>query len=279
MVSLLSMIYCLYGPDSLRRGRKLNELTYAYKKKYEAPDILDLDFNEDPDSFIRARDFLNQPSLFVSAKVLVVRNSDITSDEKEWARVLKQELKSEKTFVFLSEGKAPKKTFSFLLKDPVFSQEFPEPSLRDLKVFIQKEAAELQVKFDSRALDFFCEQIFRRAEGRAWHARRELEKATLLSKGSTVSENTLREILYIEEEKRVFESARKILFERALPKTISELEALNFRKYSGAYVFNSLSYQARGADAVSLARYDEMIKSGKLEYEEALLDFVLARSV
>ena len=38
---------------------------------------------------LRARDFLNQPSLFVAAKVLVLKNSEGAPDEKELARILK----------------------------------------------------------------------------------------------------------------------------------------------------------------------------------------------
>lgn len=284
------MVYLLYGPDSLRRGRKLKELVDAYRKKYENPDILEIDFSEKPD-VLCARDFLNQPSLFVAAKVLIVKNSAEAPEEKEpfgaaqgkLARILKSELKTEKSFVFVSDAAAPKKALAFLLDKPAISQEFPELSLRELKNFVQKESEKMRIKFEPGALEIFAEIIFGRAEGRSWHALRELEKLSALSFSAPLSKNTLFDALYLEEEKRVFDSARKILSYEAAnfsktPETagvLSELESLFAAKASPAYVFNSLGFQARGEDAVRLANYDISVKSGKLEYEEALLDFVL----
>ena len=42
-----------------------------------------------------------------------------------------------------------------------------------------------------------------------------------------------------------------------------------------AYIFNSLAYIAKGKDIVRMADYDVAVKSGNLEYEEALTDFVI----
>ena len=274
------MIYLLYGPDSLRRGRKLKELIDAYRKKYDSPDILEIDFSveEESEGVLRARDFLNQPSLFVAAKVLVLKNSEGAPDEKELARIMKTELKTEKSFVFVSDAVAPKKTLAFLLSKPAAAQEFPEPSLRDLRTFIQKEAKALGVLFEPEAVEIFTEIIFGRAEGRSWHALRELEKLAVFSGGRPVSKQALYEILYVVEEKQVFRSARNILFGQSLARSLSELESLLAAKEPPSYIFNSLGFQARGEMAVRLADYDAAVKSGKLEYEEALLDFVIRKS-
>jgi len=53
------------------------------------------------------------------------------------------------------------------------------------------------------------------------------------------------------------------------------LEQLFLQKEEPARLFNSLVYQVRGNDILRLADYDVSVKSGGLEYEEALLDFVI----
>lgn len=270
------MVYLLYGPDSLRRGRKLRELLDAYRKKYDSPDISEIDFGDEPD-VARARDFLNQPSLFVAAKVLIIKNSAEAPEEKELAKILKSELKTEKSFVFVSDAAAPRKALSFLLNKPALRQEFPELSLRDLKVFAQKEARVLGLVFEPGALETFAEIIFGRAEGRSWHAVRELERLAVLSGSCPVSKQILSKILDFEEEKRVFQSAREMLFERDCYRALAKLESLFAAKASPGHIFNSLGFQACGEEAVRLADYDVAVKSGRLEYEEALLGFVLRK--
>ena len=69
------MIIHLSGPDSYRRKKKLRELLADYFKKYESADLLDLDFSDDKEAWEKARDFLNQPSMFTPSKVLVARES------------------------------------------------------------------------------------------------------------------------------------------------------------------------------------------------------------
>ena len=55
---------------------------------------------------------------------------------------------------------------------------------------------------------------------------------------------------------------------------ISTLERLLAEKGDGAKIFNVLAYQKK-EHIVQFADYDVAIKSGKIDYEEALLDFVL----
>ncbi len=94
------MIYFFYGPDSYRRNQKLNFSIVEYRKKHPAADLAVFDLEEEPDDWMKARDFLNQPSMFVDSKVLVVKNSGEVK-EKEWLKVLKSKLETPRTFVFI----------------------------------------------------------------------------------------------------------------------------------------------------------------------------------
>ena len=88
------MIYCFYGSDSYRRGKKLREVLGAYKKKYVNIDILEVDLEEDPERWVDARDFLSQPSMFVDSKILLVRQSGFV-DIVGWVKMLKAQIKKE----------------------------------------------------------------------------------------------------------------------------------------------------------------------------------------
>ncbi|MFH1193342.1 MAG: hypothetical protein V1656_03470, partial [Candidatus Jorgensenbacteria bacterium] len=63
------------------------------------------------------------------------------------------------------------------------------------------------------------------------------------------------------------------------PKSVRQnlvlLEGLLMRE-DGYRVFNSLAYAAEGIAAERLADYDISAKSGGLEYEEVLTDFVMS---
>ena len=77
------MIYFLYGPDSYRRNQKLKSSLDGYRKKYPTGDIMAVDLEENPDDWTKARDFLNQPSMFVDSKVLIVKESGMFRRRKK----------------------------------------------------------------------------------------------------------------------------------------------------------------------------------------------------
>ena len=75
---------------------------------------------------------------------------------------------------------------------------------------------------------------------------------------------------------QVFEAARKISWSRSWAEKLGLLEKPFPSEKEATYIFNSLAYIAKGKDIVRMADYDVAVKSGNLEYEEALLDFVLS---
>ncbi len=270
------MIVFLYGPDGHRRSEKLRAMLAEYRAKYPMLDLLVVDLEDEPDDWARARDFLNQPSMFAEKKMLVVRGGGHV-DERGWVRALKKELTNENTLVLISDGEKPLKALAFLLEPekPSRSQEFGELESRALELFVRREAEARGVRFVPDALSFFLSYL-EASPARSVRAMRELERFALAGFSKPVTRAQAEELIWWAPSEEVFRVTRRLL---TSPKSVRQnlvvLENL-FAREDGARVFNSLAYAADGAAAERLADYDISIKSGGLEYEEALTDFVLS---
>ncbi len=269
------MFIFLYGQDSYRRKEKLRELIAPYSKKYEQADLLTVDFEEDENGWIKARDFLGQPSLFASAKVLIIKEISAIAEanEREAAKYLKLQIETKDIFVFVLNSKTPKKLFHFLLENSYKKYFFDELKDRMLEVFIKEEAKKKNLVFESEALEFFAKYISGVPE-KSWQVINELEKIKLLVGQKEIAIEDVKKIVKFSEQTAVFDLAGKVLRSGALKEKLFFLERL-FAKADAAYAFNALAYQAWNKEAEQLADYDVSIKSGGLEYEEALLEFLI----
>ena len=244
-----------------------------YKKKYPVSDMAVFDLAEEPDDWTEARDFLNQPSMFVDSKVAVLKNSGEVS-ERGWLKVLKSNLESPRTFIFISDGKKPLKAFEFLLESPVKSQFFGELDGRLLETFVKKEAAARGLILEKKAEDFFLGYLSALNE-RSWIAISELDKFALLGLAQPIKFEDIRKVIASASNDEVFDVAKQIMWSRNWTEKLKLLERLLLQKKEPAYIFNSLAFSARGRELIRLADYDAAIKGGNLDYEEALTDFVL----
>lgn len=270
------MVIYLYGSDSYRRNKKLKELIQAYREKHGEIDMLAVDFEEEPDGWLKVKEFLNQPSMFVDTKLAVVKESG-AAEEKEWIKTLKLQLDVPKTFVIISDNNEPKKDFRFLLQAPVKSQALVELKDNLLAAFLKEQAKERNITFSLEAWQFFCAYIASQEE-RGWLAVQELEKIRLARFIQPISLENLKKVIHWSAKEQIFFLTQRLLQAREQIQKLSILERLLLQKEAGAHIFNLLAYQASGRDVIKLADYDIAIKSGKLEYEEALTDFVLATS-
>jgi DNA polymerase III delta subunit len=263
----------LYGPDSYRRREKLHALVSEYRKKHALGDVLDVDLESEPNDWKRVRDFLNQPSMFDEVKASIVRESGEV-DEKAWREFLKSHIETPKTFVFISNTGNPTKPFAFLLGDTVMSQEFPKLSGRLLEAFLKKGATERGLAFAPEAWAFLLEYLGEQADP-TWMGINELDRVLFSKFPQPVTLEHIRTLIDWLSRRDVSFSARQMLSMRDLGKRLLFLETLLVQRESPGYIFNSLAYQATGDTARTLAEYDVSVKSGKLEYEEALLGFVI----
>ncbi|MEK7465543.1 MAG: hypothetical protein AAB631_02085 [Patescibacteria group bacterium] len=269
------MIIYLYGPDSYRRARKLHELVVEYRGKNKETDIFEADLEKNPDHWTNVRDFLEQPSMFADSKLAILRGANEVPerDEKEWIKTLKKELESVTIFVIAVDQAKPRKAFQFLTKPPTRAQEFPELVGVALSEFIKKECSTYGVVLSPDAFRFFADAIQNGVE-RGWTVVRALQKTELAHFPAPVSLNHIQTILTGGQKTGVFALARGILNARNSPEALFFLERA-LHEEEAAYVFNMAGSLAQGPAILKMADYDVAVKSGKLEYEEALTDLAL----
>ena len=267
------LIY-LYGPDSYRRREKLLALVREYRAKHVQGDVIDVDLDETPEDWKRVRDYLNQPSMFSETKAAIVRECRAV-DEKAWRDFLKAHVGTQKTFIFISDTDAPTKPFAFLRGETVTAQEFSRLTERSLEAFLKREADTRKLSFAPDAWRFFCEYVEANAEP-SWTGVNELDKIALAKFPQPVTLPHVRTLIDWLSRRDVSYSARQILTAPGVDRKLAYLEALFAQHEAPSYIFNSLGFQAQGRTALALAEYDVSVKRGGLEYEEALLDFVLS---
>ncbi len=268
------MVIFLYGEDSYRRNQKVKELVEVYQKKYPALEVRIFDFEEEPESWVKVKDFLGQLSMFAKTKLAVVKEATAVI-ETGWVEVVKNQLKTPETFVLLSDQRKAGKEFNFLLRKPVEQHFFPELEGQLLFAFLKKESQKRQLTFSYDAWKFFCIYIAN-SLNRSLQAVNDLEKIALAGFPQPISLTDLRLVIRFEKREAVWRAATEILSSNFRGRRLGLLERILLQKEAPNYLFNSLAYQADGRQALNLADYDIFVKSGGLEYEEALTDFVIS---
>ncbi|MEK7634628.1 MAG: hypothetical protein AAB396_01960 [Patescibacteria group bacterium] len=273
------MIIFLYGPDSYCRRKKLNEILDQYKKKHMALNIGKFDFaeNNGDDEFLRLQEFSLADSLFESEKLAVIE--DIfewvsKENQKKTAEFLKLNLEDKKTTFIILSNKAPIKTFDFLLKKPSLAQEFENFKDDKLEFFIKKKSEERGINLEPRAILFLADVFI----GDSWGLINELDKFSLLDKKSFSADDLKKIIDYYKpiSSSDFFIKIKNFSFSRSLAQKLENLEFL-LENEDPAKIFNFLSSFSSNQPALikKFADYDVAVKSGKMEYEEILLDLAL----
>ena len=253
------MIIFLYGSDSYHRRIKLKEIIGQYQKKHSNLAWQKFDL-EDEEDWIKLKDFLTAQSLFDESKIAVVSNLLSVAQDKELKTFLRSQLESKNFYLLISTSDKPNQEFNFLLKKPVVSQAFKLLSGADWNKFVDRELKKRNLipTADIRSL-------IAGLEGDCIGLINELDKLSLL-------ENCELRITDSNLSFNFFDSIQKIA--RGDFKTkLSNLEIL--LKYDDpAKIFNVLAYSVSPDQQIKMADYDVAIKSGKMDYPEALLDFM-----
>lgn len=274
------MLISLFGPDSYRRTEKVKELIAAYRMKYPLADLLMIDLEDDPESWVGARDFLRQPSMFVDSKVLSVREpafAEVSAGKlaREWSEVLKEAMGAKGVVVILSAEKDPAESASFLAHKSVERQEFRELEGRILEMFISREAKVRGIVFNSSAQRFFLNYL-ESLPSRSARAITELDRMMLARFPSPVTRENLERLTAWLPSEELYRGTQLISTGRTALERLMALERLLLQGEASAKIFNIIGYSSSGASAVALAAYDIAAKSGRLEYEEALTDFAVS---
>ncbi len=263
------MIIFLYGPDDYRREEKKREIVAEFKKKRSDLGIGKFSL-EDESGFDKFSDFLKNQSLFQAAKMAVLTNSFEVEGGRlkgESKNELKAVIDNKNITVLISEKDKPLKAMDFLLKKPVLVQEFEILKGKEWEDFAKSEIKKRSINISDSGFKFLV-QVY---EGNTWGLITELDKVQFLG----TEEIGVRELENIGVAQAPnFWSLIWGFKNRDIKQRLWALEKVFGMNEPGAKIFNILAYQLPEKIG-DMARYDLMVKSGKLEYEEALVDLVI----
>lgn len=261
------MIILLYGEDSFRRKKKYNEIIAEFLLKnsnlglfeFEAIDIL---------SFLES---INNRSIF-SPRILVglkdIDLKDIDKDTKNYLNNILSKIVSDTEIIALisSINTTPPEWIINLSKK---HQEFSELPKEKLAFFILKESELRNVKLSEDDI----KSLISTYNGDLWAIKSELDKLSSVS--------NFEDMIQKKEEFNYFELLNVFKFAKTREKKIISLEIMLCKlKEDPARIFNSLAYYPpKGINKETwftiMANYDIAVKSGKMDYEDALLDLAM----
>ncbi|MEK9179861.1 MAG: hypothetical protein AAB897_00380 [Patescibacteria group bacterium] len=274
------MIIFLYGPDDYRRAERKKFYIAEFKKKYSglSLDYFDL---ENPEALERLETFLRSQSLFEKKKLAVLENA-LEADEKKLVEILKSIAGDPAAIVAISESKKPAGALKFIVNapKPSVSEEFEHLAGAEWDLFIRKEAksrlrrqsddgvAEARGVVLAPAAANFLAEVYAK---NSWGLVTELDKLSNLDK-KEISRADL-EALGLETVPNYWMMVNSAKSQN-LKTRLWALEKLFSQKDPPAKIFNILASLWRER-IPQMAEYDFMVKSGKLEYEEVLLDTII----
>jgi len=277
------MIIYLYGPDSYRRQEKLKEYIERYKEKYASgAGVFDLSDEKD---FGGLKDFSESRSLFESSKLGIVYNfTDLEEGGlKEFISLIKENLKNKDLTLILNSdkprtradsmrGRQPTKDLSFLLKEPVISHNFDLLESVELKKFLDVEIKKRKIELDLKSKELILSGLSKNT----WEIVSALDKLSLLD-DKKIDQKILEKHIDLLPAIDVFAHINKMRDGYNVGSRLATLEELFERGTDSAMIFNifAVSPYLNQDQKITMADYDAAIKSGKLEYDEVLLDMML----
>jgi len=258
------MIFFLYGPDDYRRLRRKQELFRELKKKYPelTAERFDLATIEGGAGF---EGFAKGQSLFSEKRLAILEG--VYELESKSAKELFEPLVERKDLaVIISEKEKPLKTIEFLAKLPT-AEKFEHLAGAEWLSCARKLAKEEGAEFTPGALRLLSGLYEKNSFGLAT----ELEKLSAL--GKTIEEKDV-EGLGLEKAVEYWPLLNS-LKSANLGARLWALKKLSDQNEQAAKTFNILS-AGNKQKAAEFAAYDLLIKSGKLDYEEALLALAIA---
>jgi len=259
------MFIFLYGPDDYRRAQKKKWFIAEFVKKHSGLGLGYFDLEAD-DSADKLQEFVRSQSIFQKAKMAVIENASEMEPAK-LSKLLKPFLNEKNTTVLLSERDKPVKALSFLIEKPSLSQKFENLDGSAWIDFVHSEAKRFGVELEDAAAQFLGTVY----QGNSWALVTEIEKLSALK--SSINKKDL-DALDLEAAPNYWAllNGLKSYDVRTRLYALEKLFAINDPP---AKIFNIIAAQA-GEKIPRMAEYDLAVKSGKLDYEEVLLDLAIS---
>lgn len=290
------MLILLYGPDSYRRTQKLKKYIEVHREKNPSATIerFDLGGFKKSDAteaeFQKLIEFGTNRSLFSGKNLAILENvwssgsksrkevGSVSTDSRigDFKKFIKVHLNSDDFKIIISEEKSPPPNLKFLLKKPAIVEKLDSLKSQEFKSFIKKEAGERGINLTSSAVEFLVKSF----ESDAWGLITELEKLQWLGPVPSNEIDVKKLITFgdYSESENVFNFIKMFDHGGGLSARIVELERLFFAREEPAKIFNFLASRNYLPKELlgKLADYDVAVKSGKLDYEEVLVDLAIS---
>ena len=276
------MIHFLHGADAYRREHRLRELIAAYQKKYSTRSTGRFDFDTE-DDILRFKDFCAQQTMFETKRLAVVDNIFAIKGSDDAQHILKATLSNKDVIIFISEltdetNPRPRervlvpKDLLFLLNTPAIAEMFEPLSDAKLSFFIASEAKKRSILIAPEAADFLVFALRRDTQ----LIMNELEKIALYynEPSRELSRQDVELLVDYLESPDIFAFTNAVSKQGPLASRLTPLERLFMNREEPAKIFNIFAKNPfiDLATVRMLADHDILIKSGKLDYETALLD-------
>lgn len=266
------MIIFLYGPDDYRRTQKKKDIIAEFEKKRSELGLGFFDL-EEKDALDALGGFLRNQPMFDSMRLAVIENA-FEIEPAKLAAILAPVVVEKSVQVLIALREKPVKALAFLLEKPVLSQKFEAFGDVEFVRFLTEEGRKRGIALAPAAAQFLAAVY----AGQTWAAITELEKLasfkTPATAGVPVAIDRRDLDAFDLEAAPNYWALLNGMKSLDIRNRLSALEKLFSINDPAAKVFNIVSAQA-GEKIPRMAEYDLAVKSGKLEYEEALVDFVL----
>lgn len=274
------MIIFLYGPDDYRRTQKKRAVIAEFVKKRSDIGLEMFDF-ESRNAPAAAEQFLRTQSLFDAPKLAILENA-FELETKQLSRFLKPFLDAKESTVLISEKDKPVKALAFLLEKPAISQKFETLAGAEWLAFVKTSAKEQGVDLAPAAAQFLA-NVF---AGNTWGLMTELEKLAGLSgvhadtahitgkaAGKLIDKSDLA--AFDLEVAPNYWALMNGLKSFDMKNRLYAFESILALSDPPAKIFNILAAQWQ-EKTPHMAEYDLAVKSGKVDYEEALVDLLVS---
>jgi DNA polymerase III delta subunit len=269
------MIIFLYGPDDYRRAEKKRSVIAEFVKKRGDLGLATFDL-EEKTALEALTEFLKTQSLFESAKLAVLENA-FELEAPKLSKLLKPFLEEKNSTILIVEKDKPVKALAFLIDKPAISQKFETLTGAEWLSFVNAAAKEKGAKLSLPAARFLADVY----QGNSWGLVTELEKLRGLKKENGGENKNNGAIERADLDQFDLEVAPNYwglingLKSYDLKNRLYALETMLALSDPPAKIFNILASQW-AEKTPHMAEYDLAVKSGKVDYEEALVDLLVS---
>jgi DNA polymerase III delta subunit len=262
------MIIFLYGPDDYRRSEKKRSIIAEFSKKRSEIGLGIFDL-EEKTALETLAEFLRTQSIFETAKLAVLENA-FELDAPKLAKLLKPFVEEKNITILIAEKDKPVKALAFLLEKPAISQKFEILAGAEWASFIKTEVKENDVRLTDAAAQFLG-TIY---DGNTWGLITEIQKLRgFKDRGAPIDKKDLD--VFDFEVAPNYWGLINGLKNYDIKNRLYAFETVLAANDPPAKIFNILASQWQ-EKTPHMAEYDLAVKSGKVDYEEALVDLLIS---